>query len=115
VGPVLWRGSGGEARAGEGGHGGGVNWTSGGLWRPVRGTVASVRDGDAADAVASHNRGGKWRPVTVRVWRSFEHSLIGQMIAREGERSSPERRGRHCGASSIGSGKKVVEMAGAVW
>jgi hypothetical protein len=59
VGPVLWRGSGGEARAGEGGHGGGVNWTGGGLWRSVRGTVASVRGGDAAGAVAGHNRGGK--------------------------------------------------------
>jgi hypothetical protein len=33
----------------------------------------------------------KWRPVIVRVWRSFEHSLIGQRIAREGEGSSPER------------------------
>jgi hypothetical protein len=55
VGPVLWRGSGGEARAGEGGHGGGVNWTGGGLWRPVRG-------GDAAGAVAGHNRGRKVAP-----------------------------------------------------
>ena len=35
--------------------------------------------------------GKKWCPVTVRVWRSFEHSLIGQRIAREGEGSSPER------------------------
>jgi hypothetical protein len=33
----------------------------------------------------------KWHPVTVRVWRSFWHSLIGQRIAREGEGSSPER------------------------
>jgi hypothetical protein len=59
--------------------------------------------------------GEKWRSVTVRVWRSFEHSLIGQRIAREGEGSSPERRREHGGASSIGSGKKAVEMAGAVW
>jgi hypothetical protein len=59
--------------------------------------------------------GEKWRPVTVRVWWSFEHSLIGQRIAREGEGSSPEQRGRHGGASSIGLGKKAVEMAGAVW
>jgi hypothetical protein len=59
--------------------------------------------------------GEKWRPVTVRVWRSFEHSLIGQKIAREGEGSSLERRGRHGGASSIGSGKKAVEMAEAMW
>ena len=35
--------------------------------------------------------GEKWRPVTVRVWWSFWHSLIGQRIAREGEGSSPER------------------------
>jgi hypothetical protein len=53
--------------------------------------------------------------VIVRVWRSFEHSLIGQRIAREGEGSSLERRREHGGASSIGSGKKAVEMAGAVW
>jgi hypothetical protein len=41
VGPVLRRGSGGEARAGAGGHGGGVNWTGGGLWRLVRGGVVA--------------------------------------------------------------------------
>jgi hypothetical protein len=56
VGPVLRRGGGGEARAGAGDHGGGVNLTGGGLWRPVRGTVADVRGGDAAGAVAGHNR-----------------------------------------------------------
>jgi hypothetical protein len=33
----------------------------------------------------------KWRPVIVRVWRIFEHNLIGQRITREGEGSSPER------------------------
>jgi hypothetical protein len=33
----------------------------------------------------------KWRPMTVRVWRSSWHSLIEQKIAREGEGSSPER------------------------
>jgi hypothetical protein len=59
VGPVLWRGSGGEARAGEGGHGGGANLTGGGLWRPICGTVAGARGGDAAGGVAGHNRGGK--------------------------------------------------------
>jgi hypothetical protein len=59
--------------------------------------------------------GGKWRPVTMRVWRSFDHSLIGQRIAREGEGSSLERRREHGGASSVGSGKKAVEVAGAVW
>jgi hypothetical protein len=59
VGPVLWRGSGGEARAGEEGHEGGANWTGGGLWQPVRGTVAGARGGVAAGAVAGHNRGEK--------------------------------------------------------
>ena len=91
AGPVLRRGGGGEARASAGDHGGGINLACGGLWRPVRGTVAGAHDGDAAGAIAGHNRGEKWRPVTVRVWRSFEHSLIGQRIAREGEGSSPER------------------------
>jgi hypothetical protein len=47
--------------------------------------------------------------MTVRVWWSFDHSLIGQRIAREGEGSSPERRREHDGASSVGSGKKAVE------
>jgi hypothetical protein len=57
AGPVLRRGGGGEARAGDGGHGGGLNWTGGGLWRPVRGTVAGARGGDAVGAVAGRNRG----------------------------------------------------------
>jgi hypothetical protein len=56
AGPVLRRGGGGEARAGDGGHVGGANWTGGGLWRPVRGTVVGARGGDAAGAVAGHNR-----------------------------------------------------------
>jgi hypothetical protein len=37
VGPVLRWGSGGKARAGVGGHGGGVNLTGGGLGWPVHG------------------------------------------------------------------------------
>jgi hypothetical protein len=41
--------------------------------------------------------------VTVIVWRSSSASLIVQRITRKGERSSPERRGRHGSASSIGS------------
>jgi hypothetical protein len=57
VGPILRQGSGGEARAGEGGHGGGVNWTGGGLWQPVRGAVASVRGGVVAGAAIGCNRG----------------------------------------------------------
>jgi hypothetical protein len=57
VGPVLRRGSGGEARAGARDRGGGVNWTGGGLWRPVRGAVASVRGGVVAGAAIGCNRG----------------------------------------------------------
>jgi hypothetical protein len=49
--------------------------------------------------------GGKWCLVTVRVWWSFEHGLIGPRITRKGERSSPERRGKHGDTSSIGSGE----------
>jgi hypothetical protein len=57
VGPVLRRGGGGEARAGAGDHGGGVNLTGGGLWRPVRDTVAGVHGGEVAGAVVGCNRG----------------------------------------------------------
>jgi hypothetical protein len=57
VGPVLRRGSGGEAWAGEGGHEGGVNWTGSGLWRPVRGAVASVRGGVVVSAAIGCNQG----------------------------------------------------------
>jgi hypothetical protein len=57
VGPVLRRGGGGEAWAGAGDHGGGVNLTGGGLWRPVRGTVAGVHGGEVAGAAVGCNRG----------------------------------------------------------
>jgi hypothetical protein len=56
AGPVLQRGGGGEARASAGDHGGGINLACGGLWRPVHGTVAGVRGGEAAGAVAVHDR-----------------------------------------------------------
>jgi hypothetical protein len=62
VGPVLWRGNGGEARAGDGGPGGGANFACGGLWRPIRGTVAGARGGDAAGEVVGHNRVGEVAP-----------------------------------------------------
>jgi hypothetical protein len=62
VGPVLWRGSGGEARAVGVGHDGGANLASGGLWRPVHGAVARARGGEAAGDVSSHDRGGKVVP-----------------------------------------------------
>jgi hypothetical protein len=41
----------------QGVTGGGVNWTGGGLWRPVRGAVASVRCGVVAGAAIRCNRG----------------------------------------------------------
>jgi hypothetical protein len=59
VGPVLRWGSGGGAWAVDGGHGGGANFACGGLWRPVRGTVAGARGGDAAGEVSGHNRVGE--------------------------------------------------------
>jgi hypothetical protein len=62
AGPVLRRGGGGEARVGAGDHGSGVNLACGGVWRPVRDTVVGARGGDAAGAVAGHNRGGKVAP-----------------------------------------------------
>jgi hypothetical protein len=76
VGPVLRRGGGGEARAGAGDHGGGVNFTGRGLWRPVRGTVAGVHGGEVAGAAVGCNRGGEVCLVTVIVWRSSSTSLI---------------------------------------
>jgi hypothetical protein len=57
VGPVLRRGGSGEARAGAGDHGGGVNLTGGGLGRPVRGAVAGVHGGEVAGAAVGCNRG----------------------------------------------------------
>jgi hypothetical protein len=77
VGPILRQGGGGEARASARDHGGGVNLTGGGLWRPVRGTVADVHGGDAAGAVAGHNRRGKVAPcdresvAELRAWFSW--------------------------------------------
>jgi hypothetical protein len=77
-------------------------------WRVSAAAWSSVRQLGAIG-------GGEVCLVTVIVWRSSSASLIVQRITRKGKRSSPERRGRHGGASSIGSGKKAVEMAGAVW
>ena len=62
VGPVLWRGRGGEARAVGVGHDGGANLACGGLWRPVHGAVAGARGGEAAGEVSGHDRGGKVVP-----------------------------------------------------
>ena len=57
VGPVLWRGSGGKARAGVGDHRGGVNLTGGGLGQPVRDAVAGVHGGEVAGEAVGCNRG----------------------------------------------------------
>jgi hypothetical protein len=59
VGPVLWRGRGGEAWPVGVGHDGGANLACGGLWRPVHGAVAGARGGEAAGEVSGHDRGGK--------------------------------------------------------
>jgi hypothetical protein len=77
-------------------------------WRVSAAAWSSVRQLGAI-------RGEEVCLVTVIVWRSSSASLIVQRITRKGKRSSPERRGRHGSASLIGSGKKAVEMAGAVW
>jgi hypothetical protein len=79
--------------------------TGGGLWRPVHGAVAGVHGGEVAGEVAGCNRRGKGRLVTVSVWWSFEHWLIGLMITRKGERGSPERQGKHVCGSLIRSGE----------
>jgi hypothetical protein len=52
-------GNGGGAWAVDGGHGGEANFAYGGLWRPVRGTAAGARGGDAAGEVAGHNSVGE--------------------------------------------------------
>jgi hypothetical protein len=57
VGPVLRWGGGGKARAGAGDHRGGVNLTSGGLGRLVRGAVAGVHGGEVAGEAVGCNRG----------------------------------------------------------
>jgi hypothetical protein len=39
----------------DGDHRGGANFTCGGLWRPVRDTVAGARGGEAAGEFFGHN------------------------------------------------------------
>jgi hypothetical protein len=56
VGPVLWRGSGGEARAGVGDHGGGVNLTGGGSGVAGPRRVAGARDGEVAGEATGCDR-----------------------------------------------------------
>jgi hypothetical protein len=45
---------------GVGGHGGGVNLTSGGLGWPVHGAVAGARGGKVAGEAAERNRRWGW-------------------------------------------------------
>jgi hypothetical protein len=101
VGPVPRRGGGVAARAEAGDHRGGANLTGG-----AYGGRSAVRwQVSTAVRLPGAIGGGKGRLVTVSVWRSFEHWLIGLMITRKGERGSPERRGKHGGASLIRSGE----------
>jgi hypothetical protein len=105
VGPVPRWGGGGEARAGAGDHRGGVNLTAGGLGRPVRDVVAGVHGGEVAGEVAGCNMRWGGCPVTVSVWRSFVHWLIGLMITWKGEKELTGATGKHGGASLICSGR----------
>jgi hypothetical protein len=74
VGPVLRRGSGGEARAGVGGHGGGVNLTGGGLGWPIHGgwwALAAVKprarpQGTIGDEQACARIATEWRTLRTR-------------------------------------------------
>jgi hypothetical protein len=61
LGPVLWRGCGGEARVGVGDHWGGVSLTGGDLGWPVHGAVAGAHGGEVAGEAAEHNR--RWGEV----------------------------------------------------
>jgi hypothetical protein len=105
MGPVLWRGSGGEARAGAGDYRGGVNLTDGGLGRPVRGAVAGVHGGEVAGEAVGCNRGGEGCLVTVSVWRSSSTRLIRPKFTWEGRTGLIGATGKCGGARSIGSGR----------
>jgi hypothetical protein len=49
--------------------------------------------------------GGEGCPVTVSVWRSFAHWLIGLMFTGKGKMELTGATGKHGGASSVGSGR----------
>jgi hypothetical protein len=85
AGPILRRGGGGEARAGDGGHGVGrigpavaSGGRSAARWRVPAAVMPPVR-------LPATIEWEKWRPVTMRVWRSFWHRLVGQRITRGGK------------------------------
>jgi hypothetical protein len=56
VGPVLWRGSGGEARLGVGDQGGGVNLTGGGSGVAGPRRVAGARGGEVVGEAIGRDR-----------------------------------------------------------
>jgi hypothetical protein len=56
VGSVLWRGSSGEARAGVGDHGSGVNLTDGGFGVAGPRRVAGARGGEVTGEATGHDR-----------------------------------------------------------
>jgi hypothetical protein len=60
VGPVLWWGSYGKARAGVGDHVGGVNLTGGDLGWLVHGAVVGARGGEVTGEAAERNRRWGW-------------------------------------------------------
>jgi hypothetical protein len=115
VGPVLWRGSGGEARAGVGDHGGGVNLTGGGLgwlitarWRVLAAVRSPARQPSAIG-------GGDGCVAIVSEWRSSSTKLI-QLKATKEERTKLTRvKGERGGASSIGLGEEWMRWPGLVW
>jgi hypothetical protein len=94
------------------GHGGGVNWTDGGLWRPVHArwrVSAAAKPPVRFPAIIEW---GKWRVVNVRVWRSSWHNLIERKIAREGEGSSRGKVGSTAALARLARGK-AEEVVGA--
>jgi hypothetical protein len=56
--------------------------------------------------------GGKWCLVTMRVWRSFEHGLIGPRITRKGKGAHWSDGGSTVALARLARGK-AEEMAGA--
>jgi hypothetical protein len=113
--PVLWRGSGGEARAGIGDHGGGVNLTDGGLgcrstarWRVLAAVRSPTRQPSAIG-------GGDRCVAIVSEWRSSSTKLIRPKATREGRTKLTGVKGGRGGASSIGLGEVWRRWPGLVW
>jgi hypothetical protein len=109
VGPVLWRGSGGEARVGIGDHGGGVNLTGGGLGWPVHSAVRSPARQPSAIG------GGDRCVAIVSEWQSSSTKLIRPKSTREGRTKLTGVKGGCGDTSSIGLGKVWRRWSGLVW